>query len=364
MRALCRLALVAALAVANVAIASAQAMAQWNKTVHDFGLFHESDGDQTINFVVTNTGDSAMVFLRVQSTCGCTVAKYPTDPILPGKSSNIEVTYSPTGRPGPFEKAVWVYTNTKPNRTRLVIKGSVIGNSESVKRYYPVAAGDLQFTALTLPLGETKKGLMPSTSTTAYNTGNDTIVLSFDNNTSHITYDAIPDTIPPGQISTTTFFFDSNRTPVWGINDDYITIIATPLHSNYAASKIKVNIIANVVEDFSSITDDQRSKSPVCAVAPDKLMLPNLKTGELAYTELKVTNTGKSNMMIRRVMALDKALTTKSDKTLLKPGEEARVSIRVNPSKIEGKILNSQVTVITNDPVNPHITVRVVGEIN
>ena len=57
MRALCRLALVAAFAVANVAIASAQAMAQWNKTVHDFGLFHESDGDQTINFVVTNTGD-------------------------------------------------------------------------------------------------------------------------------------------------------------------------------------------------------------------------------------------------------------------------------------------------------------------
>ena len=183
----------------------------------------------------------------MQSTCGCTVAKYPTDPILPGKSSNIEVTYSPTGRPGPFEKAVWVYTNTKPNRTRLVIKGSVIGSSESVKRYYPIAAGDLQFTALTLPLGETKKGLMPSTSTTAYNTGNDTIVLSFDNNTSHITYDAIPDTIPPGQISTTTFFFDSNRTPVWGINDDYITIIATPLHSNNAASKIKVNIIGNVV---------------------------------------------------------------------------------------------------------------------
>ena len=136
------------------------------------------------------------------------------------------------------------------------------------------------------------------------------------------------------------------------------------MHSNYAASKIKVNIIGNVVEDFSHLTSEDQAKAPVCNVAPDKLMLTKLKTGELAYTELKVTNTGKSNMVIRRVMALDKALTAKSDKTLLKPGEEATVSIRINPSKVEGKILNSQVTIITNDPVNPHITVRVVGEIN
>ena len=362
MRPLCRIAVAAVLAVAPVAMASAQAVAQWNEIDHDFGLFHETEGDQTCHFVVTNAGDSALVLIRVQSTCGCTVAKFPTEPILPGESGTIDVTYSPTGRPGPFEKAIWVYTNSSPRKTRLSIAGSVVGSPESVKQYYPVSRGDLQFTSLTMADGEVKKGLVMNDAITAYNTGNDTIVLGFDNNTSHITCDAIPDTIAPGRISTMSFFFDSSRTPVWGINDDYITIIATPLHSKKAPSRIDANIVSNVVEDFSKLSDKDRANAPVCSVA-DKIVIDNLRTGEVAEGRLILKNTGKSNLIVRRVMSTDKAVTTKSNKTLVKVGEEATITIRVNPAKVKENVLNSHVTVITNDPANPRITVRVVGEI-
>jgi hypothetical protein len=363
MRALCRFTLAAVLAVAPFAMASAQAVAQWNKTAHDFGLFHETDGDQTCHFMVTNTGDSALVVLRVQPTCGCTVAKFPTDPILPGESGTIDVTYSPTGRPGPFEKGVWVYTNSSPRRTHLTIQGSVICSIESVKQYYPINVGDLQFTTLTMSLGEIKKGTTHTCSTAAYNTGNDTILLSFDNNTSHITSIAVSDTLPPGMLSTMSFFFDSGRTPVWGINDDYITIIATPLHSNKAPQHIKANIIANVVEDFSALSDKDRVNAPVCSVMTGKMVLENMRNDEITNGTLKLQNTGKSNLIVRRVMSTDKAIKARIDKTLVKPGEEASINIKVNPAKVSGKVLNSQITVISNDPVNPRITIPIVGTI-
>ena len=61
-------------------------------------------------------------------------------------------------------------------------------------------------------------------------------------------------------------------------------------------------------------------------------------------------------------MSSDKAITAKCDKTLLKPGKEATVAIKVNPNKVSGNVLNSQMTIITNDPSTPRATVRVVGE--
>lgn len=340
----------------------AQPVASWNETIHDFGTFHESAGKQMCRFVVTNTGDSAMVITQVKSTCGCTVASHPTDPILPGASDGIDITFTPTGRPGPFEKGVWVYTNTTPNRTRLAIKGIVVGSPETVSRYFPVGVGDLQFTNLTMAVGEVKKGLLRNSSITAYNSGTDTLVITFDNNTSHINPHAVPDTVAPGDISTLTFFFDTMRTPVWGINDDHLIIIATPLHDDKAPINADANIVVNVVEDFSQLTDEERANVPICEIPSEKLIFEGLHIGEIAENNFSIKNAGKSNLIIRRVMSLDKAITAKCDKTLLKPGKEATVTIKVNPNKVSGNVLNSQITIITNDPSTPRTTVRVVGE--
>ena len=163
-------------------VVNAQGVTTWQETTHDFGTFHESEGKKSCAFVFTNSGDSSIVVLRVQSTCGCTVANYPTKAIAPGEKDSITATFTPTGRPGPFEKDVWVSTNTSPNRTRLTIKGVVVGSPESVSRYFPVSAGALQFTTLSMAAGDVKKGLLRNSTVTAYNTSTDTIVITFDNN--------------------------------------------------------------------------------------------------------------------------------------------------------------------------------------
>lgn len=339
----------------------AQPVASWNETLHDFGTFHEDSGKKSCDFIVTNTGDSALVIVQVKSTCGCTVTNHTTQAVLPGQNGLVSATFSPTGRPGPFEKDIWVYTNTSPNRTRLTIKGIVIGKPESVKRHFPESAGDLQYTNLAVATGEVKKGLLRNSTVTAYNSGHDTLVIGFDNNTSHIAPRAVPDTVPPGAITTVSLFFDSSKTPLWGINDDHVTITGTPLHGNDPTSTASVNIIANVVEDFSRLLPEQLANSPVCSASTDRISFSALDSN--APATMQVRNTGKSNLIVRRVMSLDKAITAKTNKTLLKPGEEANITIKVNTSKVEGNILNSQFTIITNDPSNPLTIVRVVGEI-
>lgn len=96
----------------------------FNKTVHDYGtIVQGSDG--TCEFKFTNTGKEPLILSKPQSSCGCTIPTWPQEPILPGKSEVIKVTYN-TQNIGPINKSVTIISNAKTNRVVLTIKGSVV----------------------------------------------------------------------------------------------------------------------------------------------------------------------------------------------------------------------------------------------
>lgn len=91
----------------------------------DFGTIKEADGPVTHAFTLKNIGNAPLVITRASASCGCTKPKFSTEPIAPGKSTKIEVTYNPAGRPGQFVKTVAVYSNGKEGAFILRIKGVV-----------------------------------------------------------------------------------------------------------------------------------------------------------------------------------------------------------------------------------------------
>ncbi|OIO99624.1 MAG: hypothetical protein AUJ98_10570 [Bacteroidetes bacterium CG2_30_33_31] len=92
-------------------------------TVHDFGVIQmEADGSFTFTF--KNTGKEPLVIQGVSTSCGCTVAKKPEAPILPGKSDVINVKYD-TRRLGVFHKTITVTSNADNPSVVLTISGEV-----------------------------------------------------------------------------------------------------------------------------------------------------------------------------------------------------------------------------------------------
>lgn len=94
-------------------------------TSHDFGEIKESDGKVSHTFVINNQGEAPLVITRVIASCGCTTPEWTKEPIAPGKSGDIKVTYDPSGRPGPFSKTISVYSNGKTGSFILTIRGEV-----------------------------------------------------------------------------------------------------------------------------------------------------------------------------------------------------------------------------------------------
>ncbi len=103
----------------------------FNKTVHDYGeIFVGSDGNST--FVFTNTGNEPLVLSRPRSSCGCTVPSWPRQPILPGESDSITVTYN-TANPGRINRNVTITSNARnTNSVLLRITGNVVAKQQPV----------------------------------------------------------------------------------------------------------------------------------------------------------------------------------------------------------------------------------------
>jgi len=101
----------------------------FEKELHDFGTIdYASDG--TYAFKFTNTGNENLTISNSQGSCGCTVPKWPREPILKGQSAYITVSYD-TKRPGPFTKTVTVTSNAKTPTKVLTIKGEVRTQAET-----------------------------------------------------------------------------------------------------------------------------------------------------------------------------------------------------------------------------------------
>lgn len=101
------------------------ATAAFVEKVYDFGAIPEDGGPVSHDFEFTNTGDANLVIFEATAECGCTRPDYPKNPIAPGKTNKVKVTYLPLGRPGSFEKVVAVKTNGDPRKVRLKIRGTV-----------------------------------------------------------------------------------------------------------------------------------------------------------------------------------------------------------------------------------------------
>ncbi len=106
--------------------AQKQADIKFDKTTMDFGKFPESNPVQKCTFTFTNTGNAPLIINQAIASCGCTVPEYTKEPVAPGKTGTINVTYNGKGKfPGYFKKTITIRTNGKTEMTRLYISGEM-----------------------------------------------------------------------------------------------------------------------------------------------------------------------------------------------------------------------------------------------
>lgn len=330
---------------------------KWLQTTHDFGTFDEDLGNVSCVMQFVNIGDSDVVITDVRPTCGCTASRYTQTAITPRDTATISLTYNPKGRPGQFSKDVIVNTNGEPKRSVLTIKGNVIGASNTIRSKFPISIGNLKLNTLTVPFGELRKGQAKTAFIDGYNQSVDSVKINFSNVPSHITMSVIPEIVPPGGLATISVFYNTIKKNDWGLTTDKFTI-------SVADSIAQVDVVAIINEDFSKLSDEDREKAPVIALSDTKIDFGTITEQDAPIVKhFTITNKGKSNMMIRKIYTTDDGIKIDISDSKIKKDKHATVTVTVNPKEIKDEMLNSKITILTNDPQSYRTFVRIVGEI-
>lgn len=92
----------------------------------NFGVMSIKDTSRH-DFIIKNIGSEPLLIKFIQTDCGCTIANWDTNPILPGNQTNIKIQITPI-ESGYFSKKIVVFCNDQRSPFYLRINGNVLNN--------------------------------------------------------------------------------------------------------------------------------------------------------------------------------------------------------------------------------------------
>jgi hypothetical protein len=345
-------------ALISAAAAVAQPRISWLETEHNFGAFSEDLGLVSVVFKYVNVGDEPLVITAARANCGCTTPRFSLDPLAPGDTASIEVKYDAKGRPGRFSKKVFVDTNTDPVRSTLLIKGVVVGAQQTVAQRYPVPMGKLSVARAYAMLGDVSKTHMKVEMLNAYNTTTDSIVPSVADTPAWLTVSCTPSPLAPGEQMSFNFMVHPEKTPLYGVVTDTISIIPDVAEPDV---RFRMPVVVTLNEDFSKLTDSDIAKSPQASLLNERVDFGKVNLGTPLTATYVLRNDGKTPLIVRRVYAPEKDVDIAISSEKIKPGKKATITVTYTPRSDE-QIVNLKINIITNDPLTPTQAVRFTAE--
>jgi hypothetical protein len=335
----------------------AQPKITFDKIVHDFGKVKEADGAAVHDFTFKNTGTAPLIIQNVTTTCGCTTPEWTKQPIPPGSEGFIKVSYDVRGRPGAIDKTITVSSNTKPATTHLRITGEVSPVDRQPAEAFRYTAGALRMDNLHVSFSRVYSYEKPTLVATAYNPGTNPVKISFVHLPSYIKVDVSPSTIRKDEKASIKITYDAAGKNEWGFVSDLISMI----QNDDTSKEYKLTITANIQEDFSKWTNNQLQNAPSALLEKSVIEGEKIKKGEKAEYKLKMTNNGKSKLLIRKAESTSQQVKVTAPKEIA-PGASSELLISYDTTGQTG-LQSKTISIITNDPKNPSITVRLKVEV-
>lgn len=359
--------IISALLMVAMAAMAQKPVITFEKTEHDFGQINEGDGKVSTQFEFRNDGMEPLVLSNVKASCGCTTPEWPRQPIEPGAVGHITVTYNPNGRPGRFTKTVTITSNATQSSSKVMIKGEVIPRSAKPVDKYPVKMGAVSLNTKNVKYDKIYKGQVKAREVLYANKTNEavTIGLLYDNR--FIDAQVSLTTVEPNQEGIITFVMNSANCNEWGdvVSGAYLVVNG----KEEKTDEYKINITADVEEDFTKLSEEQLHAAPIVEIAKS-IDLGTVKAGSQITYKTALKNLGSNPLEVRRLFNnTGNYFTANVQKKTVKGGKSTNLVFTVNTkaTKEHGQqevgTYSRQIELMTNDPKNPRVKINVLWKV-
>lgn len=336
---------------------SQKAKIEFTKTSHDFGTISENGGSVVHEFEFKNEGNAPLLLTNVRAGCGCTTPEWSRQPIAPGATGKVKVSFNPKYRPGPFVKSITVNSNGDPAVVSLTIRGKVNKKAADPYDAYTYNIGFLKASNGNLNLGSIHNTEKVEKIVDIINSGTNPLTISVIPESEHITASVEPATLAKNEKGKIRIVYDAARKNDWGfVSDKIIVKTDQPEESSFTVS-------ANITEDFSKYKENDYANAPIAVFSEKEAKLGNLTKNTTKKHEFFIQNTGKSDLIIRKIKTSnDNSLTVVPAKTTIKPGKKIKVVLNLKTDDTAGKKIKIA-SFILNDPKNTIVTYKLIGNV-
>ena len=325
---------------------------------HNYGEIFDTDGAVSHDFVFTNSGSSPLVITRVKAGCGCTATHYTTDSIAPGKTGFITAQFNPRGYNNQFRKSITIQSNaTNEPTVILYIEGTVINKSQKIIETYPVEFNIARLTKNSVNYGSVEVTQIAKDTIGIYNMQDTAISVLFAEVPEHITIEMQPSNkLQAQEAGIIIFSYNADKKEDFGrVSNDVIRVFYEGYPQDF---RNRISFTATIHEDFSLYTKRMLKKAARIQfeyVVFDFDTVPQQVQVEAVFP---FKNTGKSELVIRKIGTTCGCTAGTIEKRRFKKGESGVIPITFN---VGNRRENQQqkITVYTNDPKNPMVEIFV-----
>jgi hypothetical protein len=325
---------------------------------HDFGKIKEDGGPANYNFNFANTGKIPLVISSVNASCGCTTPEWSKEPVLPGKSGFIKVSYNPLNRPGSFNKTVTVVANIPAGSIVIKILGDVTPKTLTLEQQYPIEVGKLRMLNNNLSFVRVKNNEVKTDSLKFINTSDSTINIAFKGIQANLTVKALPASVKPKGTGFFVVTYDGSKVAELGFQMSRVYLVFNGKENyNYG-----INVSATVEEDFSKLSKQELQNAPAIDFNQRVYDFGEIPEGKKVEYSFLILNKGKSDLQIRSVKASCGCTAANPASKVVKPGENTEVKV-VFDSQGRVGLQNKTITIISNDPNASTSILRISGNV-
>lgn len=328
---------------------------EFDRTIHNFGDVMLSDGPLSCTFTVKNISAKPVAIYSVATSCGCTDVKWSREPILPGKSGTISVTYTNDEGPYPFDKNLTVYISGVSRPIILKLRGVAHEKKMSAEELYTVRFGPLGLKDTMFKCGNLEVGATRSEEANVANLSAKPVRIEFRNVSQGLSVRVEPNPIPAGATAVLQYSVTGIR-GIWGKNHYY----AVPVVDGRTYGNGRLDIYAFTKDNFDSLSAQERNDAPRPMFTSSSYSFGKIARGTPVKAEFSFTNTGKEDFRTYKV-DIDAEGAGHTEVPVLKKGEKGSFSVSLDTSSLPAGETLVIVTLTTNSPSRPIINLFITG---
>jgi len=192
-----------------------------------------------------------------------------------------------------------------------------------------------------------------------HNTQEDTMYISFVNDLDGFEIEIEPAILCPADYGDLIVHFNSENKNFGKISD--VILLNIKFADKQHLGKLIFN--ANIIEDFSALTLEEKADPPIISVDNKTLVLKDLNPEELRTEVIEIENKGTRDLYIRNIQTIDDRFLIAPSKFVVGPGKKKSFNITVTPDHGVSRI-KSVITIISNDPVHSILGFTIIATVN